>query len=276
MPVPPMATWPKSRPMPDYRALLAVDAQGFTALPGVQHAPVSRRIPELVDQALTTAGLTELRDAKAFPESTGDGFVFGFAPALLPQVTWPFLDVLNDVLGAYNSGTAGPRIRLRAVLHVGALPDHGLPGDGVGVARNDTHRLLDSGPVKDYLARSCAQSTPLVAIISQRVYEDVVLAGYSGLSPSRCIAVSATVEGKGFTQPAWVYIPSPSGNLFSSGPPERENAEAPVPDEPLPRTGRNGDVRQWVGSGAAITGDVTGGVHLAMPAGGAGGAGEPG
>ncbi|MFD9865579.1 hypothetical protein [Streptomyces alboflavus] len=235
--------------------MLAVDAQGFTELPAVQHASVSRLIPALVDEALTASGLNELKGAKAFPANTGDGVVFGFPPSRLPFVVWPFLDVLNGVLGAYNTRCAEPRIRLRAALHVGPLPDTGTTGDGNGTPRNDTHRLLDSRPARDFLSRACAETTHLVSILSHRVYEDVVLAGYTGLHPRRCVDVTATVTGKNFTQLAWLYIPSPSGELLKPGPPHHGTGDR-HPARRAARPGRQQGVAQRVGTGIAFAGDV--------------------
>ncbi|MFJ5673991.1 hypothetical protein [Streptomyces sp. NPDC093097] len=257
------APYSESRPLPPYRALFAVDAKDFTGLPAVQHGPVSQLIPELVDQALEQAGLHKLRDAKRFPANTGDGVVFGFDPAFLPFVLWPLLGVLDDILGAYNTQYVGPRIRLRASVHVGPLPDADNPGDGNGTARNDTHRLLDSRPVKAILAAASEQVTHLAAVISQRVYEDVVLGGYTGLHPDRCVEVPATVEGKDFSQRAWLYVPSPSGNLVQAGvlPLEESAAQAGGPVESdrdaatHPGTHYSGNT-QHVREGAAVTGSV--------------------
>jgi hypothetical protein len=58
------------------------------------------------------------------------------------------------------------------------------------------------------LTAASEQVTHLAAVISQRVYEDVVLGGYTGLHPDRCVGVPATVEGKDFAQRAWLYVPS--------------------------------------------------------------------
>lgn len=259
----------ESRLLPPYRALFAVDAKDFTGLAAVQHGPISQLIPELVDRALERAALHELRDSKRFPANTGDGVVFGFEPALLPFVLWPFLDVLDDTLGAYNRQSVGPRIRLRASVHVGPLPDADGPGDGNGTARNDTHRLLDSRPVKAILTAASEEVTHLAAIISQRVYEDVVLGGFTGLHPDRCVEVPATVEGKDFAQRAWLYVPSPSGNLVRAGVRPREEEEsAALPGTAAAReqppgtsagTHYSGNT-QKVGEGAAVMGGVGGDV----------------
>lgn len=275
-PAPLPVPYDRSRPLPPYRALFAVDAKDFTGLPAVQHGPVSQLIPELVDQALERAGLAALRDAKRFPANTGDGIVFGFDPAHLPFVLSPFLRVLDDLLGAYNQNPTGPRIRLRASVHVGPLPDDGVAGDGNGTARNDTHRLLDSRPVKAMLADGSEHTTPLAAVISQRVYEDVILGGYTALHPDRCLEVPASVPGKSFAQQAWLYVPSPSASLLRAGVPAREQpgegdgqqAEAQeggargdgaaAPERP---GARYGDITQHVGEGVAA-GDVSGGLHF--------------
>ncbi|MFH0177354.1 hypothetical protein ACIA6D_09690 [Streptomyces cacaoi] len=249
-----------SRPLPPYRALFAVDAKDFTGLPAVQHGPVSRLIPELVDQALERADLSELRNAKKFSASTGDGVVFGFDPVFLPFVLWPFLHVLDGVLGAYNQQHVGPRIRLRASVHVGPLPDSGEPGDGNGTPRNDTHRLLDSRPVKAILAAASEQVTHLAAIISDRVHEDVVAGAYTGLHPDRCVEVPATVEGKNFAQRAWLYVPSPSGNLVQAGVPTRAEAVEPADrrDQPNGPDTHGAGNTQHVSEGVALMGNIGG------------------
>lgn len=256
----------ESRPLPDYRALLAVDAKNFTGMAAIQHSAVSRVIPEIVDQALDLAGLPELRHAKYFPNNTGDGIVFGYDPVHLPSIVWPFLRVLDGLLGRYNSESPAARIRLRASVHVGPLPE-----DGNGTPRNDTHRLLDSQPVKAVLASADERSTHLAAIISERVYQDVVEGGYVGLPPGRFIEVPATVEGKNFAQRAWLLIPSPSGNLIDRGilapnpAPEPEPAAEPAGEAKETtkpaishRTYENN--QQHVRDGVANLGDIHGGI----------------
>ncbi|MFJ2775351.1 hypothetical protein [Kitasatospora sp. NPDC087315] len=264
----PPVPWTTSRSLPEYQGLLAVDAKSFTSLPALLHAPTSCLIPALVDEALERAGLGDLKEVKAFPANTGDGVVFGFPPSYLPFIVWPFLNVLDDELGRYNARCAAPRIRLRASVHVGPLPDSGAAGDGNGTARNDVHRLLDSHPVRQLLADTSESATHLAAIISDRVYEDVVLGGYSGLHPDRCAEVVAGVAGKSFSQRAWVYVPSPSGNLLNVAADTEEmdrpngvrgrDADACAPAGGLMRGGAS----QRVGNGVALIGNVTGGLHF--------------
>ncbi|MEV5239631.1 hypothetical protein AB0K89_11040 [Streptomyces cinnamoneus] len=227
------APWSVSRDLPPYRGILAVDAKDFTGRPAVEHVTIAAAIPQLLRQTLERAGLGELWKDQRFANHTGDGFVFGFDPTALPRVIHPFLNELQELLTDYNiHATATGPLRLRVSLHVGPLPDSGDPGDGNGTPRNDTHRLLDSKPVKAILASS-GNITQVAAIVSQRVFEDAVLSGYTRLHPDRFIEVPATVEGKNFQQRAWLHVPAPSGSLYD----RRILGEDTPPDDAQPSTG---------------------------------------
>ncbi|MFJ7274671.1 hypothetical protein [Kitasatospora sp. NPDC098663] len=203
-----------SRPLPPLSGLLCVDLKGFTKLPGAVHAPVSAYLEEIVDAALTAAGLDELRTAKQFPVNSGDGTMFGFDPTLLGYVIHPFLNCLDEVLAKHNADSGRVRLRMRASVHSGHVAPEGVPGEGNGPARNELHRLLDSQEVKAVLTRASAETTHLVAIVSDRVYEDAVLSRHTGLHPDRFRRILATVPDKEFARRAWLYIPTPSGNLL--------------------------------------------------------------
>jgi hypothetical protein len=211
----------KSTPLPAYRGIVAVDARGFTDLPGRLHQSISGLIPQVVERAFVAAGLAEEWNEPAFFGPTGDGFAIGVPTRVLPFVLHPFLPELQRVLAEHNrearSGDA--RLQLRVSINVGPVqdgPNRYLGGNGT--ARNDTHRLLDSVPVKAMLAASSPQVTFVAAIVSDRVYRDVVLDGYAGLHPDQLIEVPATVEGKTFAQRAWLYVPEPSGSLAAVQP----------------------------------------------------------
>ncbi|NJP66574.1 hypothetical protein [Streptomyces spiramenti] len=204
-----------SRHLPPYRGILAVDAKDFTGHPAVQHEYISRSVPQLLERAFARCGLSEIWESRRFPASTGDGYVFGYDPAWLPFVVHPWLPALQDVLAEFALHAAGAvRIRLRVSLHVGPLPDSGGEFAGNGTPRNDTHRLLDSRPVKGMLAASDENVTYVAAILSDRCYQDAVASGYTGRHPEHFIEVPATVEGKQFDQRAYLYVPTPSGSLF--------------------------------------------------------------
>ncbi|MFJ2607146.1 hypothetical protein ACIQOU_00455 [Streptomyces sp. NPDC091279] len=220
-----VSAYSRSRLLPDYRGILAVDAKGFTGRPAIEHETISRAVPELLRTALSRAGLDELWNDRKFPASTGDGYIFGFAPALMPFVIHPLLLTLQDVLTDYNVLSLGAApIRLRASLHIGPLPDTGDEFSGNGTARNDTHRLLDSVPVKAVLASHKENITHVAGILSDRCYEDAVAGGYTGRHPDHFVEVAATVDGRPFAQRAWLYVPQPSGPLY-------EETRADVPDK---------------------------------------------
>jgi hypothetical protein len=66
----------------------------------------------------------------------------------------------------------------------------------MGTPTNDTFRLLDSKPIREKMDSSNPDVTFLAAIVSQRVFEDVVRAGYTtDLHPDRLEHVIAEVEG---------------------------------------------------------------------------------
>ncbi|MFD7663126.1 hypothetical protein [Streptomyces sp. NPDC059788] len=198
--------------LPPHFGLLAVDVKDSMQLRAVQQAPLSAALVEVVDKGLEAAGLREMR--REFENNTGDGLAFGFDPKWLSLVISPFMDVLNALLLERNAG-AGPCIRLRMSVHCGPVPvASGLPGDGNATPRGETHRLLDSQPARKGLAMTDKNATPLVVIISDYVYRTVVLGGYCALPGSRFTEVQADVPGKGFTQTAWMYVPSPSGGLL--------------------------------------------------------------
>jgi hypothetical protein len=218
-----------STDLPPYRAILAVDAKGFTAEPGSTHEAISNTILGLVGDALIGAGLGAEWDRPAFLGPTGDGFAVGLPTRVLPYLADPFPRLLQDRLAAYNRH-GRTHLQLRVSVHVGPLPaDPENPHwTGNGDSRNDTHRLLDSAPVKAILAGASPRVTYVACVFSDRVFTDVISAGYAGLHPDRCIPVAATVDGKAFNQRAWLHVPVISGNLLGVLPAE-PTAAAPTP-----------------------------------------------
>lgn len=256
----------QSRPLPAYRGILAVDAKDFTGRSAIEHEAVSRAVPELLKTALSRAELGDLWEDRTFPASTGDGYVFGFDPARMSFVIHPLLLTLQDVLTDYNVLSYGAMpIRLRASVHVGPLPDTGDEFSGNGTARNDTHRLLDSRPVKAVLASHKENITHVAAILSDRCYEDAVAGGYTGRHPDHFVEVAATVDGKPFSQRAWIYVPQPSGPLY------QETSVADTTEESVPEAVRpqqyddtpTPQVRNSAPSGNINTGTVHGGQSVA-------------
>jgi hypothetical protein len=222
-----------STDLPPYRVILAVDAKNFTAEPGSTHQVLSGRIPQLVAEALRAVGLGDEWDHPAFYGPTGDGFAVGMPTRVLPYLVHPFLDELQQVLARHNrAGRRGDALlRLRVSLNVGPLPaESERPElDGNGTARNDTHRLLDSVPVRSILTEGRPTVVFVAAILSDRVFQDVVVAGYAGRHPDHFVSVPAVVNGKEFSQPAWLYVPEWSGNLLHGH--VMNPAEQPLPPD---------------------------------------------
>ncbi|MEU6863849.1 hypothetical protein ABZ924_11330 [Streptomyces sp. NPDC046876] len=266
------APYTQSRTLPPYQGILAVDAKGFTGHPAIEHEVISRAVPDLIQTSLARAGLQELWDRRKFPASTGDGYVFGFDPSQMPFVIHPWLLTLQDVLTDFNVLSHGVvPIRLRVSLNIGPLPDTGDEFGGNGTARNDTHRLLDSRPVKAVLASHKESITHVAAVLSDRCYEDAVAGGYTGRHPDHFIEVPATVEGKVFAQRAWIYVPQPSGPLHDEALATPES-QTPVQGEARPeqQRGRVHDSRVTnnapngnINTGTLHGGQTVGNYHVA-------------
>jgi hypothetical protein len=206
---------PATQALPPPRAIFAVDTEKFTRNPSAWQPQLRDAITELLSSAFARCGLAELWEARRFPQGTGDGYVFGVPDELAPFLLDPLLDQLQAVLEEHDrrlrSQDRSLRLRLRVAINVGSVPDSGERRESIGTPVNDTFRLLDSESIRQELSNSNPDITLLAAIVSQRVFEDVVRAGYTpGLPPDRFQHVIAEVAGKEFVQPAWIYVPKPS------------------------------------------------------------------
>ena len=97
---------------------------------------------------------------------------------------------------------------------------HRAPHGYVGPAVIEVSRLRDAEVVRGALAGSAA---PLVVIVADGLYQDVLSQGYHGLAASAFVRVQ--VEMKGFSAPAWLYAPGAAGaRQAQAGRPAREPA----------------------------------------------------
>lgn len=240
---------PATRELPPYRAIFAVDTEKFTRNPSARQPELSDAIPGLLGNAFARCALSEVWEARRFPQGTGDGYVFGVSEQHVPFLLYPLLDHIQEELEEHDrrlrSQDRSLRLRLRVAVHLGPVPDSGERREGIGTPVNDTFRLLDSDVIRQELSRSNPDVTLLAAIVSQRVFEDVVQAGFTpGLPPDRFRPVIAEVAGKEFVQPAWIYVPKPS---------------KPSDQTPRPALGRNPDGTKLAAhtpSGTTIHGNV--------------------
>lgn len=209
---------PAGMTLPPYRAVLVVDAERYSRASSLNQRALSGKIPAVLEAAFHRAGLADQWERASFPQSTGDGFVVGVDPAYLGRLVHPLLGEIQHVLEGVQDEFAvldrSLRLRLRAGIEVGPLHDTGGADglDGVGHAMTETHRLVDSPPVRAALSESAPDITLLSAIISRRVYQDAVQGGYTGLARDHFHAAHAAIPAKEFSAEAYVYVPRPSGN----------------------------------------------------------------
>ncbi|MFJ9554534.1 hypothetical protein ACIRPH_11995 [Nocardiopsis sp. NPDC101807] len=229
-------------PLPPYRAVLAVDMEKFSATSSLNQQTIGNLIPHVLELALNRSGLSHVWEERRFPRHGGDGYVFGTDPEHLPFLISPFLENLQQVLQEVQPDLAvrdrALRMRLRVSIDVGPLPDHGdgNPMNAMGEAMISTHRLLDSEPVREELRRTDADTTLVAVIVSRRVYEDVVLGGFTPVKAPRWQPVQANVADKGFQAEGYLFVPTPSrareAEVAQAEPGQEVEASAPVNGAP--------------------------------------------
>ncbi|MFD7160976.1 hypothetical protein ACFV9C_40775 [Kribbella sp. NPDC059898] len=230
----PQRPGPGVSPLPPYRSMLVVDMKDYSGAPGRHHAHLNAVIPEILQSAFARCALATLWTEISFSDSTGDGYAIGLPAERLPFLLNPFLGSLQDELTDRSRTLADAGlspIRMRVSVSVGPVTDSGANAvsDGAGAARVELHRLLDSDPVRDLLARS-AEVTRVAAIVSARAFEDAVLTGYTEESPD--LYVAAPVQVKRYQGEAYLRVPAPSGDLLTSG--FRTDPDAPGADRKAP------------------------------------------
>lgn len=219
-----------SRDLADYHAVIAVDIKDFTSNTDTGNWLLARRLPQTLEEAFARSGLDFSR--VKFPDQIGDEYVAGLDYHKLPHLIHPLLDRLQDVLAELDAevGGHGPRMRLRASIHIGPLPGEDDPDRPAGIGRtmNDLHRLLDADSVRDALHQTDPDTTFVAAVISPHAYEDAILTGACALRPS--LLTEIPVHVKQFTGTAWLYVPQPSGQAlhraFTGGNPPPQAARS--------------------------------------------------
>jgi class 3 adenylate cyclase len=249
--------------LPPYRGILAVDSERFTGNPSARQPDLSAAVQQVLRVALERCGHLQIWERRRFPQGTGDGYLFGVLPEVLPFLLSPFLGALHDTLAEKDDSlraiSRGTRLRLRVSINIGPVPDSGDElRDRIGHPMNTAFRLLDSRPVKNALKESNPDVTLMAVIVSQRVFDDVIRAGYTpALHPDQLEQVTAEVQGKDFAEPAWLYVPRPS-RLSSGGHGDTSGAPAEPPRRPGP-TGSSTYIHHGQGpqlNNSPVSGDV--------------------
>lgn len=228
--------------LPPYRAVVVVDMKNFSGERGRDHARITESIPMVLENAFRACGCGHVWDDVRFSNTTGDGYVVGFDTRWTPFLLNPVLSALQLELERQNRvvrGTAQP-MRMRVSLTAGPMTDSGTNSisDGSGATRIEAHRMVDGEDVRAVLADS-GSATCVAAVVSEQVYRDVVVAGYSGEDPALYVPVDVSV--KAYRGAAYLRVPTPSGNLLRRGlvpteedtdqtglDPERSHREAPA------------------------------------------------
>ncbi|EWM19158.1 hypothetical protein [Kutzneria sp. 744] len=230
----------RSRGLPPFRAVFAVDTMSF----GRNTDPVQReladQLPSVVARAFDQAGAEDAWRDRHFVRNPGDGYWFCCSASHLPVLLGVFGALQDLLLGMALEDRGGPRMRLRASLHVGPIADPGRSGEIVGNTVITAHRLLDAQPARDALERSDPDQTLLVAMISAPVYDSVVATGLGAVPAARFAA--CTVQVKELSAQAYLYVPCPSGDLLRDG----------VAGKPLARTDSTAGGLVVTGSGQGI------------------------
>lgn len=193
---------------PVHRSILAIDIERSTARTNLVKLELRRQIYQLLGEAMTAAGIKESHCEPL--ADRGDGVLALIHPldeVPRSRLIDPFVPVLAQRLGERNALLdPGERVerglRLRVVVHAGDIlrDEYGPFGAELDVA----FRLLDAQVVKTCLRESRA---PLVLVISDLIYESVVLHRYGGICPEdfrRAIRVRVC----GLRRYGWVHLPA--------------------------------------------------------------------
>ncbi|MEV0842072.1 hypothetical protein AB0I55_21230 [Actinocatenispora sera] len=213
------ATQPQA--LPEHLGILVVDSRGFSKHSDRQQNHLAPLIPDVLERACHRANLPELWQRKSFPDGTGDGYMFGFPPELLPAVVHRYLEHLQAELGMAARSLRADRmsLRLRLSLHLGPvdLLDDPRLDSPVGSAMIGTHRLVDADPLRALLEHSDPDVTFLAAALSEPVMEAAVRSGRSGRHETEFAATEVRIDAKDYTGTAYLRVPAPSGDVLRYG-----------------------------------------------------------
>jgi len=193
--------------IPSFRALLTVDAEGYSRNPGAELPNLHISIRDVVESACKHSGLGDTWRSVRVLQSSGDGLLAILPVAALPLLIHPFADRLQSALAesAPKLRERGLSLRLRTAVHVGLVDDEDPVTGGISPATNEVSRLLNCQPLRQALLDSDPDVTFAAMIVSAEVYDQFVRAGHTGLAASRFIPVRARV--KQFDRTAYLYVP---------------------------------------------------------------------
>lgn len=211
---------------PVHRTLVGVDIEKYSDRGDRDHHDLRLALRRVLGDAMAAAGETGVTAAEV--QDQGDAYLILFRPDVskLKLVDGLVREVGNGLRRHNESRVPSARMRLRISIHAGELQ---IDGTGFpGRTTVDTMRLLNSQQARDALAGSDGD---LVLIVSQRIYEDVVVHGYGSIIPTQYRRVE--VVNKSFRGTAWIWLPGRP----ETAAPSMEPTPEPVPARERGRTG---------------------------------------
>lgn len=200
---------------------MAYDVEHYSGRGTRREYATQQRLADVLEFAFREAGVDpERREV----QEQGDGGI-----ALLsiggdvdePRLIVGLLNALRTGLAELNEDlTEQARIRLRVGLHEGVV--HRAAHGYVGPAVIEVCRLRDADAVRSALASSDA---PMVAVVADGLYKDVLSQGYHGLPGSAFTPVE--VQVKSYCGKAWIYLPG-GGHAPAAGLPAPSGGRALV------------------------------------------------
>jgi hypothetical protein len=183
------------------RLCVAYDVEHYSQRGTRREHATQQRLTDVLELAFGEAGLAR---GEYQIQEQGDGGL-----ALLPtggtvdepRLIVGLLDALRNALTELNEDLVEQaKVRLRVGLHEGVV--HRAAHGYVGPAVIEVCRLRDAEPVRGALA---ASSAPMVVVVADGLYRDVLSQGYHGL-PSTAFT-PADIQVKSYQGKAWIYLP---------------------------------------------------------------------
>lgn len=216
------------------RFVMGVDMQKYSRLNTRRQADSQREMARMLDESAAEMALDR---GQWDCQPGGDGEVAVLPPDTdLVKVVGPFVSVLADKLRVYNEDRVPDiKIRLRLAMHIDALKRSTFRYAGPALVV--VSRLLDSRPVRDALV--WAEDADLALIVSQPVYQKVVLSGLSSIRADQFRAVRVDLPSKGFSTMAYLHVPGTDMNVFGleQETPRKGKAPADADERGLAATG---------------------------------------
>ncbi len=194
---------------PVHRSIIALDLEDSTKRTDRVKGELRRVMYDLLGRSLEAVAITGNRLEQL--TDRGDGVLVLVRPhdevpktVLLDR----FIPLLTALIAEHNAQAEQPplRMRLRAVVHAGEIhmDKRGCYGAAIDVAV----RLLDSPRVKKTLKQA---TTPLVLVVSQEIYAQVVCQGYVGGSTGLPLWAPLWARVGKRRHRGWVHVPALAG-----------------------------------------------------------------